>query len=382
MKAALHFLASMKLAIYLLAAMAGMYVVAALYGDTEVYRSWLFQAVAMVFWLNLFLCTLEHIPPIVRTIRRKAEEISSDGVGYDVLGDVDDERLKGYLKAKGYRFACTEDGKRILAKKAIPALVAPHMLHVAILVTLIGVLITSHGVSGAVICADGQSVQLPKVVREAMGDKATGYLLTVEKFSTVYDEAGAVDNWVSEIVLKTPTGEMLSGETRVNAPFKHEELTIYQNSYKYQYLVEILGSGDAGTYALPDNQAFYLENDVVIRFNEMDAEHVVLSIKVGDGETTHALMSAGKIVEIYPGVTIEYGGKTEYTILEIKYQEGIKIVFAGFILATLASLLFLFGRYKEIRLVKRENLWYVMGICRNKEMIKDDVEGLYELTEV
>jgi len=381
MKAAFRFLASMKLAIYLLAAMAGMYVVAALYGNTAVYQSWLFQAVAMMFWLNLFLCTVEHIPPIIKSIRRKGEDISYDGAGYETLGNISKERLLAYLKEKRYKFDLAEDGERILAKKALPALIAPQLLHVGILVILIGVLITSQGVSGAVICADGQSVQLPKVVREAMGEKAKGYMLTVDRFSTIYDENGAVDNWVSEITFTTPQGEQVKGETKVNAPFKHDGITIYQNSYKYQYLVEILGSNDAGTYALPDDQTFYLENDVKIRFNEMDTEHVVLSIQVGEASPTHALMSAGKIVEIYPGVTIEYGGKTEYTILEVKYEPGIGIVFAGFILVTLASFLFLFGRYKEIRLRRINGMWQVMAICRSKELLREDVDGLRRLRE-
>ena len=115
MKAAFRFLASMKLAIYLLAAMAGMYVVAALYGNTAVYQSWLFQAVAMMFWLNLFLCTVEHIPPIIKSIRRKGEDVSYDGAGYETLGNISKERLLAYLKEKRYKFDLAEDGERILS---------------------------------------------------------------------------------------------------------------------------------------------------------------------------------------------------------------------------------------------------------------------------
>ena len=45
----LRSLASLKLAIYLLAAMAGLYAVAAVYGDMEIYSSWMFRLLMAVF---------------------------------------------------------------------------------------------------------------------------------------------------------------------------------------------------------------------------------------------------------------------------------------------------------------------------------------------
>ena len=381
MKQIFHFLASMKLAIYLLAVLAGMYGVAAVYGDADIYSEWLFQLVLVIFWLNLFLCTAMHIPPMFRTIVRRAQDLSLESMSGEALA-CGEETLYAYLKQKKYRYTISADQTRILAKKAIPALIAPQLLHVGILIVLIGALLTSSGVSGAVICAPGQSVQLPKVVRDAMGGDAENYVITVDGFYTEYDEVGAVENWISEITLTNPQGEQIQGEAKVNYPLKREGISIYQNSYKYQYLIELLGSADAGTYALPDDQSFYLENDVMVRFNEMTEEDVILTIQVGNEEPTHALMQVGKIVEIYPGVTIEYGRKMEYTILEVKYAQGTGVVFFGFFVVVLASFAFLFGRYKELRFYKTENgTWRVQGICRNQELLKEDLQGLYQLAE-
>ena len=51
------------------------------------------------------------------------------------------------------------------------------------------------------------------------------------------------------------------------------------------------------------------------------------------------------------GATITYLDTAAYTILEVKTRRGTYVVFLGFILATLASLLFFSGRYREMRIL-------------------------------
>ena len=50
------------------------------------------------------------------------------------------------------------------------------------------------------------------------------------------------------------------------------------------------------------------------------------------------------------GATITYLDTAAYSILELKTRKGTYIVFAGFLLATIASFLFFSGRYRELRI--------------------------------
>ena len=86
------------------------------------------------------------------------------------------------------------------------------------------------------------------------------------------------------------------------------------------------------------------------------------------------MVDIGDIVEIEPGVTIEYLAINPYTVLEVKVSYGTPVVFAGFILAVIASMLFWSGRYREIRVIsgERADEVYVQVICKNK-MIVDKI---------
>ena len=86
----------------------------------------------------------------------------------------------------------------------------------------------------------------------------------------------------------------------------------------------------------------------------------------------------GDIVEINPGVTIEYLAPNPYTVLEVKISYGTPVVFFGFILAALASMLFWVGRYREIRIIYDESTGKakILVVCKNKMIVKQIEEGL------
>ena len=89
----------------------------------------------------------------------------------------------------------------------------------------------------------------------------------------------------------------------------------------------------------------------------------------------------GDIVEINPGVTIEYLAPNPYTVLEVKISYGTPVVFFGFILAALASMLFWVGRYREIRIISEEGseTIKVLAVCKNKMIVQQIDSELQKL---
>ena len=87
------------------------------------------------------------------------------------------------------------------------------------------------------------------------------------------------------------------------------------------------------------------------------------------------MVEPGDQVEINPGVTIEYLAPNPYTVLEVKISYGTPVVFFGFILAALASMLFWVGRYREVRIIvgpDGESV-KILPVCKNK-MITQQIE--------
>lgn len=368
----LRFIASLKLAIYLLAAMAGLYAVAALRGDMNIYSSWMFRLLLAAFWLNLFTCTLTHLPGVWRLMTKKARlDMTSSGFEDLPAAGVSRDEIAAVLKKLGFKAEslANDEGEIIFAQKAKAGLLAPQLLHIAILVILIGAFLTSLGVSGAVICTNGQKVDLPGAVAEKVGD---GYDIYVEDFRTVYDQEGAVENWVTTLQLRENGEVVQSGTASVNHPLQYKGMSIYQNSYKYQYLVALNGVSPEvdGVYSLPEDLQVSINDDFYLAAHGMSEDEILIYTVYKGKEVTYAL-GLGETMLFEDGITIEYGGENNYTILQVKYAPGTKVVFLGFFLAVIASMLFWCGRYQEIYLRRKKGGdWQWKIHCKSPEIVQ------------
>ena len=83
-------------------------------------------------------------------------------------------------------------------------------------------------------------------------------------------------------------------------------------------------------------------------------EQLHLVVVDEDGNYTYHEPVEGTIYPITDNATVEYLGINEYTVLQVKTNPGTTIVFLGFILASIASILFCSGRYRELRIVVDE----------------------------
>ena len=367
----LRFLASLKLAVYIIAAMAGLCVVAALYGDDSIYSSWMLRLLMAAFWLNLFCCTVLHMPRVWRMFRKNASSAKAEA-GFSELTDTADisaDTMQEKVKKPGLtvQTAQEENAEIIFAHKGKLSLIAPQVLHVAVLTILIGALLTSTGVKGAVICTDNQITDMPRAVAEKIGDD---YEIYVNSFKTIYDAGGAVDNWETDLEIRKGGETVASGIASVNHPLEYKNLSIYQNSYKYQYLVTVEGINDQvdGTYSLPDNMQINITDDLILAAHGYGEDGVLLYTNYQGEEVTYSL-GLNQTMVYRDNILLSYWGENNYTILQVKYAPGTKVVFAGFILAVLASMLFWCGCYRELYLRKAVGgNWQYRIYCKNPEL--------------
>lgn len=344
----LKYLSSVRLAVILIAALAGLSVAATLYDLPEMYQSWPFRIIAAAFFVNLLTCSVGLWPKLLRTLRRDAASLAGKEAGFKE-SSLDADAFFEALAKNRYKKLSTHEtasGRYILARQNVPQLFAPHILHVGILVIIVGAFLSSFAVTGQLMLSPGESQPLPRAITERVGDG----VITVSDFSTHYDEDGAVDNWVTTFDLSLDGEEVAQdATTRVNHPYKEHGLSIYQMAYKNMYVVHIEGADEVtGDYAIPESQRFPL-GDYTVDIEPMTDGIALLYVFDANNEpvATHAF-EPGTTVSVGDDTTIEYIQPLSATVLEIKYSHAIPVIFAGFIIAALGSLLMLLGRYSEV----------------------------------
>lgn len=344
----LKFISSVRLAVILIAALAGLSVAATLYDLPEMYQSWPFRLIAAAFFINLLTCSVQLWPKLARQLRRGADSLVGSE-RYLKASSLDKGAFFVALEKNRYRkqsYHETEDGLYILARQNVPQLFAPHILHVGLLIIIIGAFLSSFAVTGQLMLSPGESQPLPRAITERVGDG----VITVSDFSTHYDEDGAVDNWVTTFDLSLDGEEVAQdATTRVNHPYKEHGLSIYQMAYKNMYVVHIEGADEVtGDYAIPESQRFPLGSRAVDIEPMTDGVALLYVFDENNDEVGSYAFKEGDVVAIDENTTIEYIQPMNATVLEIKYSHAIPVIFAGFIVASLGALLMLLGRYSEV----------------------------------
>lgn len=358
----LKFLSSLKLAVILIAGIAVMSVLATIFPDANAFSSWSFRLLVIAFFVNLGLCTVQLLPKFWKQIHRTAADVP-EAADYK-LYDADEAAVTAWLQENHYKISRQEQNGtvKIMAQKGKAGLSAPHLLHISLLIILIGALFSTFNTEGYSMGQVGQNRPFPDELQSVYGTDSTVEILD---FQTLYDDQNAVDNWVTRFNLYIH-GELVAQnvETKVNEPYRHGNLMIYQNSYDSRYLLEAQGledESDNTTYGIPENQAAMIGGQTVVTATIEGKPYVQIS--------DHVNAPRGQFVEpgdvlilTDTGATLTYLDTAEYSILELKIRRGTYIVFAGFLLASIASLLFLSGRYRE--------LWIVTGAGQTQSRIR------------
>ena len=346
----LKFLSSLKLAVFLIAAIVAISVLATIYPEADAFNSWSFRILVIAFFINLSLCTIKLLPGFWKQLHRTADDVPAEGA-YRVY-EADEAEVTAWLHENHYKISRqeTQDGVKILASKGKPGLFAPHLLHISLLIILIGALFSTFNTQGYVMGQVGQTRPFPEELRGSYGDDSSVEILS---FETSYDEAQAVDNWITHFNLYID-GQLVAenADTKVNSPYRYGSMLIYQNSYDYRYLLEVQGAANAEdntTYGLPDNQPSQIAGQTVVAANVNGKVYVQISDHVNPARGQ--FVEPGDVLDLNgEGATITYLDTAAYSILELKTRKGTYIVFAGFLLATIASFLFFSGRYRELRI--------------------------------
>lgn len=342
-----RFVSSMDLAIILIAALSGLSISATLFDTPEVFHSTPFRILVGLFFLNLLTCSLKLLPGVFRTLKRDVHFIMGKEKTFEKTR-LTKEELLTYLKEK--RYHVSTEGDFIFASKNKLAYLAPHILHMGLLIIIVGSFLTTFQTTDTVKFSAGEKLNLPSSIESRIGKGE----IKLDSFETLYDEKGALKNWVSTFDLKVEGwGEYQDASTKVNHPFKKQGLSIYQMAYSNEYLFNIEGDESVeGDYVFPEGQMIPLRIDSgasIVQIRPM-AENLSLFYVFDENgnQKSESALKVGDVFTLDNGLTLKFEKNIDFTVLQMKYNPYLPVVFLGFVIASLACMLFWLGRYREL----------------------------------
>ncbi|MGE5752210.1 MAG: cytochrome c biogenesis protein ResB, partial [Deltaproteobacteria bacterium] len=214
----------------------------------DMYHSWWFLLLLVIFTINLACCTLDRLPRVLKVVRNP--QTALDENLEKTLGQVDRWKKKGSLDAWADKYAeamgkiigkprVTKDGETVhlYAEKGVVSRFGVYVTHTSIIIIFIGAIVGNVlGFKGFVNILEGQSV---RQVSTPGGDRSIdlGFSVRCNKFSLTYytDEHGhptqQPKEYASDLSILENGKEVLRKKIVVNDPLQHKGIWFYQSSY-------------------------------------------------------------------------------------------------------------------------------------------------------
>jgi cytochrome c biogenesis protein len=268
------FLASVKLAIFVLILLAGSSIIgtiveqkaepatniallAKFFGDSaaptvynifakmgfmDMYGSWWFTSFLAIFCVNLIVCSIDRIPRTWRVIQMPQKPMSDNGIKSlpikkeltfnSSLNAAKDEFLNS-MKASRYRvFEATEpDSVRLYSQKGKYARLAVYVVHLSIILIFLGAIVgVRFGFKGYLNLPEGRSSDT--AYESPTQPIPLGFRIKCNWYDTLYYEGiDTPREFQSELVIIEDGREVMKKVIEVNDPLKYKGITFFQSSY-------------------------------------------------------------------------------------------------------------------------------------------------------
>jgi len=272
------FFASVKLALFLLFILAGTSIIGTVvqqnmppekyikeYGQsmatflqlldlTDMYNSWWFLGLLVLFAINLTVCSLERIPNVIRLVKkdnlaidptRLARMPIRQSVVLDLPRDTALEKVKAFFSGKGWKMQQRDrtEGILLAAQKGAWTRFGVYIVHLSILVVLAGALVGSPTVARKILhkpdFAFKGSIMLPEtrstdhIFSFLDGSRIDlGFQIRCDYFTVEYYDSGMPRTYLTKATVIDNGREVLSTDIEVNTPLKYKGVTFYQSEYR------------------------------------------------------------------------------------------------------------------------------------------------------
>lgn len=324
-------------------------------GLDHVYRTWWYLGLLILFGASLLSCTIKRQWPALKWFSRdqklysRPQQFKKFAVSSQMPAPGIDD-LVAQLTARKYRIV--REGDRLYARKGIIGRIGPIIVHASMILILLG------GVVGALtgfisqeMIPSGETFKIQNVVDAgpfAASQVPKDWSVKVNRFWIDYLPTGEIDQFYSDLSVLDKNEKEIDRQTiHVNKPLKHNGVTLYQASWgisaikvRFNNSPELsfpmgqlkgLGGQLWGTFipTKPD-----LSDGVSLVVKDLQGLVLVYS---KEGKLV-ATARKGMAVDVN-GIKLGIADIVGSTGLQIKADPGVPIVYLGFALLMLSTLM-------------------------------------------
>lgn len=346
-------------------------------GLNQVYRTWWFLSLLILFGSSLTACTFKRQLPALRWFSRtwnfytQPRQFQKFALSAEFnTGSL--ETLVPLLEQRGYRVFRQE--RSLYAHKGLIGRIGPIVVHVGILVILLG------GIAGAFtgffaqeMIPSGETFQIQNITEAgalATPQTTQDWSVRVNRFWIDYLPDGNIDQFYSDLSVLDRQGQEVKRKTiHVNEPLRYHGVTLYQadwaiaavriqlnNSPIFQFPMALLDTGGNGRFwgtwlpTKPD-----LSEGVSLVAKDLQGTILVYDMA---GQLV-ATVRSGMATQVN-GVTLKIVNLIGSTGLQIKADPGIPIVYAGFALL-MAGVVMSYVSHSQVWALQGDTQWFIGG---------------------
>jgi cytochrome c biogenesis protein len=387
----------------------------------DMYHSWWFVALLVLFCINLSVCSLEKLPRtwrlistpmkpmaenVLKTLPVKRELSLKRG-----LAVVKDEFLNTLSESKYRVLEATEDnGIQLYSQKGGYTRLGVYVVHLSILLIFLGAIVGARfGYDAFINLPEGRASE---VVYSNSGEGIPlGFTIHCNWYNTDYYKGiDTPQEFQSELVIVDGGREVLKKIIEVNNPLTYKGITFYQSSYGMipdaigEFRLRVSPDGlNARTLRLHLGESFEIPEDnikgTIVDFSPALGRDPQTGALTTYSETmvnpavkiqfeikgTEEDVFTGWILKRYPDTGVLRGGQkiefldywgVEYTGLQVSKDPGVPIIYFACIIMALGLYIAFFMSHKKLWVLittessgKKNNVKVTVGASANKNRL-------------
>ncbi len=207
-------------------------------GLNQVYGSWWFLSLLILFGSSLTACTFYRQLPILKVAKRwsfytKPQSFAKMLIATELVGRSLSD-LEQPLRQKGYKIFQAD--RHLYARKGLVGRIGPIIVHASMLLILAGSIWGSlTGFVAQEMVPSGETFQIQNITEAGMWSKPQmpkDWSVKVNRFWIDYTASGAIDQFYSDLSVIDKSGQEVDRQTiHVNKPLRYRGVTLYQANW-------------------------------------------------------------------------------------------------------------------------------------------------------
>ncbi|MBA3016173.1 MAG: cytochrome c biogenesis protein ResB, partial [Proteobacteria bacterium] len=341
----------------------------------DMYNSWWFVSMLVLFSLNLTVCTIERFPHIWKVVTQdNLATTSADRLGkmamrrnFSTQAAIDQavNTLTNILGATGWKVSQAEkDGGTLLFSQKGPwTRLGVIIVHISILVIFAGALIGSfYGYKASVLIPEGGATSQVYQSNSEHTPIPLDFTVRCDDFQLTYYDTGMPKEYRSDLVVLKGDQELYRKSIVVNDPMQFGGLTFYQSSYQPvdgQFSTQITNETTKAAQKfiiVPRQENKWLAENVTFGITDMSGPDMTqryqYKIWFSDGKSgpSEFWINEGGTAKIKrPDTTYIFTAKPRFaTGLQVVKDPGVWTVYTGCIMMVLGLIVIFFMSHRRV----------------------------------